>query len=147
MNVPQGLPATLSALLLVCSPPSIARAQEAQLEQPIVIDDEPEAFLEVAPHSMAVGMRRALADACTGIKGASIFCSGAPLRFLRAVGVTGNRKPYGFVCSRESLNSWDKYFRPDSIRANKMCVNVECYAARDVCTVDARDLVVDPDDA
>jgi hypothetical protein len=146
MNARQGSLVTLSALLLVCSPLSITRAEEAQLDQPIVIDDEPEAFFEDAPHSMAVGMRRALADACTGIKEASIFCSGAPLRFLRAVGVTGNRKPYGFVCSRKSFNSWDKYFRPDSIRDGK-CLYVGCYAGRYVCTADARDLIVDPNDA
>jgi hypothetical protein len=119
----------------------------AQLDEPIVIDEEPEAFFIAAPRPLAAKMRSALKDACVGVARPSPLCDGTPLRFLREVSVYGNRKDYGFACTKESLYSRNKYFTPSSIRSKSSCVYIDCPSTKDPCEVDREGLAKARDDS
>jgi hypothetical protein len=95
-------------------------------DEPIIVDEEPEAFFVEAPWTLARRMRGALKAACAGSAGTSIFCDGTPLRFLREVSVYGNRKGFGFACSKDSLYARNKYFTAEDIRSKDSCLWINC---------------------
>jgi hypothetical protein len=134
----------LSLVLCGALPTFDARADDpnaAKLDEPIVIDEEPEAFFVAAPHALAAKMRRALTDACVGTTGPSLFCDGTPLRFLRGVSVYGNKKLYGFACTKDSLYARNKYFTPGDMQSRSTCVYISCPSTKEPCEVDRDQLV------
>jgi hypothetical protein len=104
----------------------IASAGAADKDVPIIVDEEPEAFFVEAPWALARRMRGALKVACAGDTSTSIFCDGTPLRFLREVSAYGNKKGFGFACTRDSLYARNKYFTPGDIRGKDSCIWIKC---------------------
>jgi hypothetical protein len=149
MNIRSIVAFTILALPVrgMCQTSSALAADSGATEDaPIIVDEEPEAFFIEAPPTLAKKMRGALKAACVSSSGTLIFCDGTPLRFLREVGVYGNRKSFGFACTKDSLFSRNKYFTPESIRGKSSCIWINC-SSGDSCEVDPDGLRTAKDNA
>jgi hypothetical protein len=130
------------AAMLVCAVLWMsARAGEAELEQLIVIDEQPEAFFEYAPRALEYRMRRALGKACKSLATPAPFCGVKEVKFLRSVTVYGNKQVYGFACDDRLLYALNKYFTPEDIRGRTTCVYIDCNYSDHHCEADRDGLV------
>jgi hypothetical protein len=127
--------------------PAARAAEQQSLEETIIIDEEPEAFVEYATGPFAVRLRRALRNACVSLTRPSQFCGGKPLRFLRVVSVYGRKQDYGFACDRETLYARNKYFIPAEIRASSSCVYIACLNRDGSCEADRERLARGDDES
>ena len=96
------------------------------IDEPIIISEEPEAFYESAPMLLAWRMKAALRNSCLTSAKKSIFCDGRPLAFLREVSVYGNKKEWGFVCTKDSLYYRNRYYTPADIQGKDTCMWINC---------------------